>query len=26
GLDSYAGIFGEPLDRLQIGISQSNPF
>ncbi len=26
GLDSYAGIFGELLDRLQIGISQSNPF
>ena len=26
GLDSFAGMFGEPLDRLQIGISQSNPF
>lgn len=26
GFDSYAGIFGEPMDRLQIGIATSNPF
>ena len=24
--DTYAGLFGEPLDRLQIGISSINPF
>lgn len=24
--DTYAGMFGEPLDRLQIGISSINPF
>lgn len=26
GYDGWAGMFGEPLDRLQIGIGQSNPF
>lgn len=26
GFDGWAGIFGEPLDRLQIGISYMNPF
>lgn len=26
GFDGWAGMFGEPLDRLQIGISTKNPF
>ncbi len=26
GYDGWAGIYGEPLDRLQIGIASSNPF
>lgn len=26
GLDSWAGILGEPLDRLQLAISDGNPF
>lgn len=26
GLDSFAGMYGEPLDRLQIKINPSNPF
>lgn len=26
GFDSWAGIIGEPMDRLQIAISSSNPF
>lgn len=26
GFDGWAGLFGEPLDRLQIGISKSSPY